>query len=240
MKNGAVALIDALGFRGIWGRYNPDEVLAELKSMKDWMEGRVREQFSSQPWMQCDIAFLSDTIALAMALDPSTANREAMSVIYLCDVISWILNRTLRSKIPLAYRGAVSVGSYEVSPHFLIGPAVDEAAGAHESAQGAIIWLTPAARDAVAAWLRPQPNNTHLVKFDVPLKGGDRFGTYTVSPLEQVKDESDATLVTKSLLATFTNSTVDVAVKRQNTANHMLSCFMWRKFRPSAELSIGF
>jgi len=238
MNKGAVALIDALGFRGIWGRHDADTVLTELKTMKSWMESRVEAQFSSQPWMQCQVAFLSDTIAVSMALAESTKHREAMSVVYLCDVISWVLERTLRSSIPLAYRGAIAVGGYEVSPHFLIGEAVDEAAGAHELAQGALIWLTPAARDRVAEWLRDQPHNTHLVKFDVPLKGGDAFNTYTVSPLEQARNEDDANALTRRLLATFSVSSMDVAVKRQNTARHMRACYKWRKFTFPTELSI--
>lgn len=49
MNTGAVALIDAMGFRGIWGRHKPEEVLRALKDMKDWLETRVTEQFSSQP-----------------------------------------------------------------------------------------------------------------------------------------------------------------------------------------------
>jgi hypothetical protein len=32
MQEGAVALIDALGFRGIWNRHTPDEVLNEMKT----------------------------------------------------------------------------------------------------------------------------------------------------------------------------------------------------------------
>lgn len=65
----------------------------------------------------------------------------------------------------------MAVGEYEVLPHFVIGPAIDEAADAHERAQGAIVWLMPSARARVAEWLHPQPTNTHLVRFDVPLKG---------------------------------------------------------------------
>lgn len=87
LREGAVALIDALGFRGIWGRHDPHEVLTFLKALKDRIEERVTIQFATQPWMQCQIAFLSDTIAVSMMLDSATPDREAMSVIYLCDVI---------------------------------------------------------------------------------------------------------------------------------------------------------
>jgi hypothetical protein len=238
MKTGAVALIDALGFRGIWGRHKSDEVLTALRNTKDWFEARIKEQFASQPHMQCEVAFLSDTIAISMALSESTQSREAMSAVYLADVISWVLDRVLRSRVPLAYRGAITIGSYEVSPHFLIGKAIDEAAAAHELAQGAFIWLTPGARDNVARLLKDQAQNTHLVEFDVPLKGGDTFNTYTVSPLEQAWGEDDAGALARTLLATFSNSSVDVAVKRQNTLKHMRACYEWRKFNFPVELSM--
>jgi hypothetical protein len=80
MRTGAVALIDALGFRGIWARQNPQDVLTTFQSMKTWMEERVRDQFASQPHMQCEIAFLSDTIVVSMSLEEGCQpNREAMS-----------------------------------------------------------------------------------------------------------------------------------------------------------------
>jgi hypothetical protein len=238
MQKGAVALIDALGFRGIWSRHTPDAVLNEMKSVKNWFETRIKDQFATQPDFHCDVAFLSDTIAVSMAFDGEIKqgqHREALCVLYLGDVISWVLDRVLRSEIPFAYRGAIAIGEYEVSPHFLIGQAIDEAAAAHELAQGAIIWLTPAARDRVADWLRVQPG-THMVKFDVPLKGGDTLNTYTLSSLEQAKSVNDAELLTHNLLTTFSSQSIDVAVKRQNTIRHMRACYQSRGFEPSSLL----
>lgn len=236
MQKGAVALIDALGFRGIWSRHTPDAVLSEMKSVKSWFETRITEQFSTQPDFHCDVAFLSDTIAISMAYKGGPEqHRQALCVLYLGDVISWVLDRVLRSEIPFAYRGAIAIGEYEVSPHFLIGNAIDEAAAACELAQGAIIWLTPAAREQVTEWLSLQPG-THMVKFDVPLKGGDTFNTYTLSPLEQARDVNDAGLITNNLLATFSNPSIDVAVKRQNTIRHMRACYQLRGFEPSSQL----
>jgi hypothetical protein len=225
LGEGAIALIDALGFRGIWARHDPSDVLTIMKDMKAEIEAKIAFQFKTQPDFNCQIAFLSDTIAVSMALGHTGEHKQALSVIYLCDVLSWILNWTLRSKVPLAYRGAVAVGSYGLSSQFLIGPAVDEAAAAHEIAQGAFIWLTPNARELVAKFLRNQPANTHLVKFNVPLKGGDTYETYTVSPLEQARGVADADILTRALLGTFSGSSVDVAVKRQNTIKHMKSCY---------------
>jgi hypothetical protein len=230
MNTGAVALIDAMGFRGIWERHRPEEVLRTLKDTKDWLEHRI-DEFSSRARMDCRVAFLSDAIAVSMTLDESIANRPAMSVIYLADVISWVLDKALRSSVPLAYRGAITVGEFEVSPHFLIGHAIDEAAYAYGLAQGALVWVMPAAREHVARWLEPQPHNTHLVRFNVPLKGGDVFDTYTVSPLEQAASETEANWLASKLLSTFSGSSVAVAVKRQNTMDHLDACYEWRKWK---------
>ena len=236
MKTGAVALIDALGFRGIWRRHNPDDVLAFLTNVKTWFEERIKTQFERQPWMQCSTTFLSDTIAVSMSLSETVENREAMSVIYLGDVLSWVLDRVLRSEMPLAYRGAIAFGDFELSQHFLIGPAIDQAAAAYELAQSATIWVTPKANEQVAQWLRNQPRNTHLVKFDVPLKGGEVFSTYTISPLEQAADVNDANYLLRNLVQTFSTETIDVAVKRQNTLRHLRACYSWRNFQLPAEL----
>jgi hypothetical protein len=237
MNTGAVALIDSLGFRGIWGRYKAEDVLSALRGLKTRMEVGIEKQFSSQPWMRCNSAFLSDTIAISMSLEQPTPSREAMSVLYLADVISWALEWTLRSAVPLAFRGAIALGSYEIDTNFLIGQAIDDAAAAHELAQAAIIFFTPAARDHVARWLQDQPRNTHLVEFDVPLSGGDTFGTYTVSPLEQARDQADADKLTRNLLATFSSDRMDVAIKRQNTVRHMRACYSWRNFVFPADVS---
>jgi hypothetical protein len=239
MQKGAVALIDALGFRGIWNRYPPEAVLSEMKSVKNWFEDKISEQFKMQHDFNCNVAFLSDTIAVSMAYNGGPdEHREALCVIFLGNVISWVLHRVLKSEIPFAYRGAIAIGEYEVSQHFLIGQAIDDAASAHELAQGAIIWLTPGARESVAEWLGLRPGTgSHMVNFDVPLKGGDTFTTYTLSPLEQARDFNDAELITHNLLATFSIQSVDVAVKRQNTIRHMCACYRARGFEPSSQLT---
>jgi len=140
MKEGAVALIDALGFRGIWRRSPPDQVLNKLSGMKGRVEADLAH-IGSQPEMQFEAAFLSDTIAIALAL-PDTVpakDRAALSVIYVTDIVARILYYAANGPVPLAYRGAVAYGEYEVGPHFLLGEAIDEVAGAHESADGALV-----------------------------------------------------------------------------------------------------
>jgi hypothetical protein len=70
-----------------------------------------------------------------------------------------------------------------------------------------------------------------MVRYDVPLKGGDTLNTYTLSSLEQARDVTDADHLVRNLLQTFSGTTIDIAVKRQNAMRHLRACYEWRNFR---------
>lgn len=231
LKDGAIALIDVLGFRGIWTRHEPSRLMSQMERMRHELELRVQKQFVNQPGYDCKISFLSDTVAISFSLESHGQTHPCMPALYLCDIVSWVLDWALRAEIPLAYRGAVSVGRHAISSNFLVGEAIDEAAAAHEAADGALVWLMPTARDLVADFLRSNPKNTHLVKFAVPIKDGKRFETYTVSPLEQAASEKDSQSLARTLLGTFSSSNLEVAIKKQNTAAHLVACFAWRNHK---------
>ena len=231
MKAGAVAMIDALGFRGIWDRWPAAEVMRNMHAMKRRVEDELRE-IGTQPEMQFDATFLSDTVVFGLSLPTTIPNHIALSAIYVGDIVSRILTYSARSSTPLAYRGAITCGDYEIDTNFVMGSAVDEAATCYELADAAIVWLAPSASNLVGAWLHGQPHNTHFVQHAVPLKGGASLRTYTASPLVQAVNEQDAEVISATLLATFKGASVDVAVKRQNTAHHLRSCFHWRKWKP--------
>lgn len=236
MKEGAVAMIDALGFRGIWNRCSPEVVIANMTALKMQLESDLKE-ISTQPIMQFDATFLSDTIVVGLSLPDSVgSNRDSLSVVFVTDILTRILAWSARSSTPLAYRGAVTYGEYEIQPHFIVGQAIDDAANYFERAQAAVIWLSPQARDMVAQQLRRQPRNTHLIRFAVPLKAGENYDTYTVSPILQAKDEEDAKAITTAILNTFRTNSLDVAVKKQNTINHLRACYEWRGWQFPTDL----
>jgi hypothetical protein len=60
MKEGAVVMIDALGFRGIWPRWPADVVLADMHTLKERLEQAVRD-VAKQPDLPLEATFLSDT-----------------------------------------------------------------------------------------------------------------------------------------------------------------------------------
>jgi len=233
MKEGAVAMIDALGFRGIWQRWPAGTVLADMHALKDRLEQDVRE-VAKQPELPLEVTFLSDTIVLGLAVPTNIAEHAALSVVYAADIVTRVLAWTAQSARPLAYRGAIAYGQYLLTQHFVIGAAVDEAAQHHEAADAAIVWLLPSALDAIRERLQREPDNTHLVPHDVPLKTRGKFNSYTVSPIIQAASECDAREMAKKILATFQSggtNAVDIAIKRRNTLGHLQSCFLRRQWR---------
>src|ERR1019366_2102878 len=105
MYPGAIALIDALGFRGIWDRHEPDDVLIELKTMQGWINERI--VVPAEPSLECRVGYLSDTLAVSTLIKETINDKPAWSALHLGAIVSRIMDRTLRSKVPLAYRGAI-------------------------------------------------------------------------------------------------------------------------------------
>jgi len=73
MKEGAVAIIDALGFRGIWDRWPPQEVLANMHELKTRLENDVKTMATQ---LQFEASFLSDTIVLGLASSSQCLTRR--------------------------------------------------------------------------------------------------------------------------------------------------------------------
>lgn len=235
MKEGAVAVIDALGFRGVWRRYPAKIVIENMQRIKIKLEKDLTE-IGGQGEMQFDVAFLSDTIILGLSFLENDYRDKSLSIIYVTDILTRILAWSARSSTPLSYRGTVSYGRFIIEPSFIVGEAIDEATTYHESAQGAVVWLLPSTKDKVADWLKDQSTNTHLVRFNVPLKNGDEFQSYTVSPIVQAGDVRDAIDLTIKILGTFKSNNLEVAIKKQNTIKHLQACYAWRNWEFPTEL----
>jgi hypothetical protein len=77
----------------------------------------------------------------------------------------------------------VTVGRFIIEKSFLLGPAVDEAAALHETADGAFVWFAPrAARLPRPSYGGPDVWKTMIFRHPVPFKDGRRLTTNVVSP----------------------------------------------------------
>ena len=130
----------------------------------------------------------------------------------------------------LAYRGCISVGQFEISDRFVLGPAVDEAATYLDAAQAAIVWMAPTANDLFGKSEYRKPTSDDYrrsyVAYDVPLKGGDRYNTFAVSPFSYAPTFDERAQIARSILGTFPTgkAPLDVAIKRQNTDRFLAHC----------------
>lgn len=240
---GAVAVLDALGFKGIWRSWRPDDILRKLEDTVSRTTGFEDEQLLSGTVAHITqlrrIRFLSDTIVVASSITPSpdVETTPSMQAGYDLDALYDVSNAVaglqrwmLKSSIgpPLAYRGAIAFGEFVIRGPFMIGPAVDEAAESEKFAEGALAWFCPSALRRFENSLRfPLSGSPHLgrdfpVKYpwDVPLKGGQRFKTAVVRP-DGSNDELLANLATAFRLDAE-RTAVDVMVKYQNTQDFLL------------------
>ncbi len=222
LETGALVMIDALGFRGIWRRFEPATIIAKLHALKDVAEESMKGfdiTYTSRA------AFLSDTIVIGLTPTGKVADRDAGEALVLLQAgfrVVYLTLLALEKAPPIAYRGCISFGEFEISGPFVLGEAVDEAAAHYEIAEGAFVWLTPSAK---AVWdkkkLRIEPPDSCLVPYAVPLKQGASYDTYAVSPFEAESDDRKRRRVRDTLLSTFDTphsaTTLGVQLKRQNT-----------------------
>ena len=157
MQEGAFALIDCLGFKGIWKRSqdNPDIVLNKLmqidKDAKE-TEGRLKAYAENQAIkLEVNFVMLSDTIAISAPYFPLNLDKKiedfhkGLLVQSVCMLASKFIQLFMLDEPYLALRGYVTFGQHSMKENFIVGPAVDEAAVNYEIADGAFVWLHPEA-----------------------------------------------------------------------------------------------
>lgn len=262
MKTGTVAMLDALGFKGIWNRpdvrVDPNSLMRKLQELAAESERAMDESFGDAERRQMlatdsgnllesvRASFLSDTIVVGVSVKPrdtlphlyTESNRRQADVLWLaarvlavkltCLVVSRIIALASVSEPALAYRGTLAEGQFELLDRFLLGPAVDEAASNMDRAQGAFVWMAPSAAELWSAdpFLMRQEHGRSSISYDVPIKGGDRFRTYVVSPYSNVLDDTARAAIAEKILGTFGGGRagLDVAVKRQHTEALLRAC----------------
>jgi len=225
MQMGAVALLDALGFKGIWRSADPVAVLEKLQALKKRLEkARVRpDEPSDATGFRSWVLFLSDTLVIASTARcrPPRADDEMLPLWFVCLGVADAVAVAAESDPILVYRGSIAFGEFEIREQFLIGPAIDEAAEAEKLADGALIWLCPSAARMME---RISPTNSlnsdlRVVRdYPVPLKEGRHYQTHVVNPL---LDRADPDALAQRILDFFRLDRLDVVVKRQNTANFL-------------------
>lgn len=192
MKQGVVAVLDALGFKGIWRRHDPASVLARLK-----LAERGEGMFGHQGY-DGEIQFLSDTVVMTCGIQAEHSGLDCL--LYVSMRVAYFQSTMLDFAGPhLAYRGAITSGQFLADGNFVIGPAIDEAVEAEKLARGPFVWLTPSARallpatvDASYLQRRNAGDGTfYLMPYDVPLTENRVVSTFVVPPAVTIAGTED-------------------------------------------------
>jgi hypothetical protein len=154
MREGAFALIDCLGFKGIWRRTDPQLLLKKLLEVEEAVRQQVAEReelkfFKFSP-VVARIRLLSDTVAISLQykhkedLIPSESDKNWL-VMIMCLLVVKILDIFITDEPPLVLRGCISYGEHISEGNFIVGQAVDDVAEHMNIAEGAFVWLLPKA-----------------------------------------------------------------------------------------------
>lgn len=240
-KRGAIAIVDALGFKGIWApAEHPNlEALQTLRAVKKAIEARAKgwqarlKKPDAKPWglrrIKFDFysVFMSDTVAVAVVVSGSAGHRmaektlrtgetiehlrESLARTFLVDCISHGLGAAALAPRPLAFRGTISVGPLLLRGPFLIGPAVDEAASLMDIADGPFVWFAPS-----AARLRLiTALASDVYPYRVPLRDGRFVKTQVLDPFAACSSADRKTAV-DAVRRSMTVGGIEVAIKLQN------------------------
>lgn len=154
MQEGAFALIDCLGFKGIWKRTkDPDLVLEKLIKVEESAHRKLEKFKLAVQKLQIELnpkfILLSDTVAISIPYIHSTedtqqeAYKKGMVIAAACIYVAGFLKAFIEEEPYLTLRGCITYGEHSINQNFMVGPAVDEAAENYEIANGAFVWLHP-------------------------------------------------------------------------------------------------
>lgn len=177
MKQGAITLLDVLGWKGIWKR--KPEAWDTLKRHIDTITGANQSIQSDQNKDQFMLEFkslrtkiisISDTIAIA------TYSEDHETVLKYHNLLcSSLICDSIKDGIP--FRGATSYGYFRVEDNILVGPAIDEVAEWYEATNWIGVIYTPSAQ---AIDLNANVGK-RCIDYLVPMKKSDRTLTKCVN-----------------------------------------------------------
>ncbi len=200
MQEGAFAMLDCLGWKGIWKKHekNPEAILDKISKVKDLTYARKKIMISGLSSLNIpvepQIVFLSDTVLISVPCvgDQSTPREllEGASIEMACFLAAHILMLFIDTVPHLTLRGVITFGAHSIKDTFILGPAVDEAAELYEMADGAFVWIHPEADDKL--------NKLYEAR-KTALKNAEQL--IEVAPTETQEIANTATLPVKTALA---------------------------------------
>lgn len=175
MKTGSIALLDILGFKGIWQTRNPNDVLKILSGVSSVAETVYQTNIKNQK--DVDLSFVQEkprVITLSDSIVIIIESKEPKSLVVLAAVINELFFYFAQQA--MFFRGAMTFGSFLHQENTFIGPAIDDVASWYEAANWIGVQTTPKTsyyvdRSQALVFTVKTGSNPCFIKYDVPLKG---------------------------------------------------------------------
>jgi len=225
-----LVMLDALGFRGIWTKRNPEEIAKEWEEtakgfifLSEYVGKMKSAERTTMAGVQSEVSVFSDTIALCVS---GGTLRGQMN--FAARVLQNGFSQALTSRVFL--RGSLSIGTLFRQEHTKVGPVADDVAEWYDKSDWIGVSLTPAAKYAVESYLSEDSNDAAhfrtfwFTEYDVPLKkakaGREVLSTLALNwPQNFAMDDSDWLTARKRLTGLFAAGAigVDSLTKYENT-----------------------
>jgi len=238
MKNGAFALIDCLGFKGLW-KNGHEQLLSKLRLVKTSVREGLQVFFKNPnhplhfnpDFFTPEVRLLSDTVAISLTnrkkeIDPF------IDLLAIAATTQAVVDLFLENEPHLLLRGCITHGMHIIEENFLIGPAVDETAEYMDSAQGAFVWFLPNAATIIEVTLASMKKDNDVIfsfldvmcpPYRVPIKAGHHLDTRVINPIINKSPEVAGRLMEVCAKAMDVNK-MDVWIKRQHTLKFLTYC----------------
>jgi hypothetical protein len=240
MKRGTFALLDCLGFKGIWKRYEHQLLMAKLKSISEHAERAAKERIYPEIIPAEDIIYdvrvmlLSDTVAVSL-LPMKDETFRIFQLIAMTQLIHQLIKVFIKDQPHLPLRGCITYGEHSTEHNFFIGPAVDIVAEYLDSAQGAFVWFLPSDSEILDNWFdaRSVGSDADHVrtlyealspKYAVPMKNGNYLTTRLINPFQYNEPNDDADDIIQLYKDYMAGDTIDIWIKRENTLKFLERC----------------
>jgi len=245
VDNGAFALIDCLGFKGIWKRYENEHnlLMAKLRSISKHAEIAANKAIGPEDIslgegkLKIQVKLLSDTVAISLCGIKKSIS-PGFVLLTMQQVVREIMELFINDRPHLFVRGCITYGKHVTERNFLVGPAVDATAEHMDSAQGSFVWFLPPASEILDEWFAYKYNNFRRPeslptlkkiyemvspKYSVPIKGGHHLNAYVVNPLYD-KSSEDSEKIMSMCNDFMAGNSMDIWMKRQHTIDFLNHC----------------
>lgn len=239
-NTGIVAVLDILGYKGIWQREKLTDVIENHNKIISATENKIdtaidktlnkinsknkrTRRTSKEDDLIITINTISDTVIITCR-----GKRESLNdkINFIGNYLSEIYKIGLENK--LLFRGAISIGEfYEyVEKNILIGPAIDDAAEWHQMANWSGILFTPTAKNKInlnAIQNKKEIPLMYTVPHEVPLQNG-KLDTYVINwaygyKNNHLKEKRSLEYIKSLFYSAYENVNIDktIEVKYSNT-----------------------